>query len=114
MKSAYLRAKSVMTSFFIDPDIAKAKTIDTDFYVQPKFFEDAKEKIFAPSWQFIGDTDKLRHAGDAIPLVLLENYVDEPLVLTKDKDNAIHCLSNVCTHRGNLIVYERCKLNQLK
>ncbi|HYK47968.1 MAG TPA: aromatic ring-hydroxylating dioxygenase subunit alpha [Parafilimonas sp.] len=101
-------------NFFIDPDIAKARTIDTDFYTDPKFYEEAKEKIFARSWQFVGDADKLRHVGDAIPFVLLENYLDEPLLITKDKDNNIHCLSNVCTHRGNLVVYEPCKLNQLK
>ena len=26
----------------------------------------------------------------------------------------MHCMSNVCTHRGNLMVYEPCKLNQLR
>ena len=48
------------------------------------------------------------------PFTLLENYLNEPLLLTKDKQNKIYCLSNVCTHRGNLMVYEPCKLNQLK
>ncbi|HEY2726406.1 MAG TPA: aromatic ring-hydroxylating dioxygenase subunit alpha [Parafilimonas sp.] len=103
-----------MTSFFIDADIAKAKTIDTDFYTQQKFYEEAKEKIFAPSWQFIGDTDAIKNFGDAYPFILLESYLNEPLLLTKDYQNKIHCLSNVCTHRGNLIVYEQCKLNNLK
>jgi len=103
-----------MADFFIDPDIAKAKTMDTDFYTQPQFYEAAKEKIFVPSWQFIGDTDKLKEAGDAVPFTLLENYLDEPLLLTKDNQNEIHCVSNVCTHRGNLVVYEPCRLKQLK
>ena len=49
-----------MPDFFIDRDIAKAKTIDTDFYTQQKFYEDAKEKIFASSWQFIGDANDSR------------------------------------------------------
>jgi choline monooxygenase len=30
------------------------------------------------------------------------------LLLTKTRDNELHCLSNVCTHRGNLLVYEPC------
>ena len=102
-----------MPSFFVDPDIAKAKTIDTDFYTQQKFYDEAKEKIFAPSWQFIGDAGKIKEPGDAYPFILLENYLNEPLLLTKNKQNEIHCLSNVCTHRGNLVVYEPCKLNQL-
>lgn len=100
--------------FFIDADIAKAKTIHKDFYTQPIFYEQAKEKIFAPSWQFIGDADKVKETGDAYPFTLLEHYLNEPLVLTKDKQSEIYCLSNVCTHRGNLMVYEPCKLNQLK
>jgi len=103
-----------MSSFFIDADIAKAKTIDTDFYTQQKFYNEAQEKIFVPSWQFIGDTDVIKDARDTYPFILLEDYLNEPLLLTKDKGNEIHCLSNVCTHRGNLLVYEQCKLNQLK
>ncbi|HEX5153907.1 MAG TPA: aromatic ring-hydroxylating dioxygenase subunit alpha [Parafilimonas sp.] len=103
-----------MPSFSIDADISKARTIDTDFYTGQQFFEAAKEKIFAPSWQFIGDSGNIKDAGDAYPFILLENYLTEPLLLTKDKQQSIHCLSNVCTHRGNLVVYESCKLNQLK
>ena len=103
-----------MSEFFIDDDIAKAKTIHTDFYTEQKFYEAAKEKIFVPSWQFIGDTDLVKNSGDTYPFTLLENYLNEPLLLTKDKQNEIFCLSNVCTHRGNLVVYEPCKLNQLK
>ncbi|MEP6512346.1 MAG: SRPBCC family protein [Parafilimonas sp.] len=103
-----------MPQFFIDPDIAKAKTINTDYYLSEKNYEDSKEKIFAKSWQFIGDTDKVKDACSASPLILLENYLNEPLLLTKDKQGELHCMSNVCTHRGNLIVYESCKLNQLR
>ncbi len=107
-------AKQFMAEFFIDNDIAKAKTIHTDFYTEQKFYEAAKEKIFAPSWQFIGDADLIKSTGDTYPFTMLENYLNEPLLLTKDNRDKIYCLSNVCTHRGNLVVYEPCKLNQLK
>ncbi|CAN5227569.1 SRPBCC family protein [soil metagenome] len=103
-----------MAAFFIDPDITKAKTIDTDFYTSIKYFEESKEKIFAVSWQFIGDTDLVKENASAYPFTLLPDYINEPLLLTKDKSGALHCMSNVCTHRGNLLVYESCKLNQLR
>ena len=103
-----------MPEFFVHPDIAKAKTIDTSYYLGNESYEASKEKIFAPSWQFIGDTDKVKHAGDAYPFTLLENYLDEPLLLTRNKQDQLHCMSNVCTHRGNLVVYEPCRLNQLR
>ncbi|MGI8952776.1 MAG: aromatic ring-hydroxylating oxygenase subunit alpha [Chitinophagaceae bacterium] len=103
-----------MKDFFIDSNIAKAKTIDTDFYTSEKYFQLSKEKIFANSWQFIGDTDKIKDTGSAYPITVLENYLDEPLLLTRNKENVLHCMSNVCTHRGNLLIYEPCKLNQLR
>jgi len=104
-----------MPEFFIHPDISQAKTIAADFYTAPQYYEAAKEKIFAPSWQFAGDTcGQLKDAGSAHPFILLENYLNEPLLLTRDKANELHCMSNVCTHRGNLLAYEPCKINQLR
>ena len=100
--------------FLIDPDIAKAKTLSTDFYIDPAYFNLAKEKIFAPCWQFIGSSDLVKEKGDCFPFTMLEHYLDEPLVLTRDREDQLHCLSNVCTHRGNLIAYEPCKVNQLR
>ena len=102
-----------MPDFFIDPNIAKAKTIATDFYTGKKYFDLAKEKIFASSWQYIGDESTAEQVNSAYPFVLLENYLDEPLLLTRDKENDLHCLSNVCTHRGNLLVKEACKIREL-
>lgn len=99
-----------MPHFHVDKNIAKACTIDKEYYISEKFYEITKEKIFAPSWQLIGDTDMVKDPGSAYPFVLLEDQLNEPLVLTKDKEGKLHCMSNVCTHRGNLLVYEPCKL----
>jgi choline monooxygenase len=73
-----------------------------------------KEKIFAASWQFIGDTDLVKEKGSCHPFTLLSEYLNEPLLLTKDEQEKIHCLSNVCTHRGNLLIYEPCKTLNLR
>lgn len=103
-----------MSRFFIHPDIARAKTIDTTYYTSEAYYQESKERIFAKSWQLVGDTDKVKEPGSAYPFTLLEGYLNEPLLLTEDKDGTLHCISNVCTHRGNLVVYEPCKLNQLR
>ena len=103
-----------MQGFFIDKDISKAKTLDTAYYTSPQHYEASKEKIFAPSWQFIGTTDSVSGAGCAAPITLLDGYLDEPLLLTKDKDGTLHCMSNVCTHRGNLLVSAPCRLDHLR
>lgn len=103
-----------MASLDVDPRIERAKTIHTDFYLNPKRFEESKEKIFANSWQLIGDTDQVKDPGWVTPVNLLPDYLEEPLILSRDKSNAIHCLSNVCTHRGNLLVEKPCRVNDIR
>src|SRR5882757_11582905 len=103
-----------MPRFNIDPDITKAHTPDTGFYTDPVLFKESKEKLFASSWLFIGDADQVKTPGEVAPLTLLENFLDEPLVLVRDKDSRLHLLSNVCTHRGNLLVGGPCKVNNLR
>ncbi len=99
--------------FSIDPDIAVARTPDTGLYTDALLFAEMKEKLFAPSWQFVGDVQRVPLSGDALPLTLLENYLDEPLVLVNDGGTP-RLLSNVCTHRGNLVVNEPCRLTHLR
>ena len=104
----------MLQQFFIDKNIARAKTLDKIFYIDMNLFELQKEKLFASSWQFIGNSDLVKDNGDVYPIILLEKYIDEPLILTKDKSGKINLLSNTCTHRGNIITNEPCKLNNLR
>ena len=103
-----------MKHIFVEPDISRAKTILTDVYNSLEFFEQAKEKIFADSWQFAGDTEMVPTNGSCHPFTVLENFINEPLLLTRDETGQMHCLSNACTHRGNLVVYENCRLSNLR
>jgi choline monooxygenase len=103
-----------MPRFTIHPDIAQARTPHTDLYTDPHLFELTKEKLFAPSWQFIGDTGLVPATGDAYPFTLLEQFLDEPLVLVRDDGGTLRLLSNVCTHRGNIVVNEPCRLAHLR
>ncbi|GGA97390.1 aromatic ring-hydroxylating oxygenase subunit alpha [Puia dinghuensis] len=102
-----------MPRFTIDADISKARTPHTDLYTDVQLFHEIKEKFFASSWQFVGDSDCIPTPGDVHPFTLLENYLDEPLVLVND-NHASRLLSNVCTHRGNLVVNEPCRLSHLR
>lgn len=103
-----------MSKFSVDPNIAKAKTVHTDFYTSQQIFEECKEKIFANSWQYVGSKQNFIEGNNVYPLVLLEHYLNEPLVLTKDKESNIQLLSNVCTHRGNILVEGTCNLTHLR
>jgi choline monooxygenase len=103
-----------MPRFHIHHDIALARTPHTDLYTDPQVFQLVKEKLFSPSWQFIGDTGLVPEPGDTYPFTLLDGFLDEPLVLVRDGGSTIRLLSNVCTHRGNLVVNEPCRVTNLR
>jgi len=87
----------------ITEDIARAKTLPAEIYRDRAWYEAERDRVFASSWQWVGDAHELRAPGQIRPLTLLEGCLDEPLLLTRDLDDRIHCLSNVCTHRGMLV-----------
>ncbi len=89
--------------FEIDPDIRKASTLPSRFYFDAAIFPELRERVFAPSWQLAGDADMVKVPGQVHPFTLLEGMLDEPLLLTRDTSDQLHCISNVCTHRGNLV-----------
>jgi choline monooxygenase len=96
--------------FDIDPDIRQAKTLASEFYTDDEYFEASKEKIFAHSWQFLYheiEFDSLK------PATILPGLLDEPVLLARAGDE-IRCLSNVCTHRGKILVEESCKANLIR
>ncbi len=103
-----------MQPFYVHPDIAQARTLDTAFYIDARYYEAAKERIFSGSWQLVGDEDEVSEAGAAHPFTMLEQCLDEPLLLARDQGGALRCMSNVCTHRGNLLVNEPCKLHHIR
>jgi len=102
------------SKYHIHESIAEAKTIDTRFYLDPNEFRRSRELIFARCWQFVGDIDQIGENGWVTPVNLLPGMLDEPLILTRDKSGNNNCLSNVCTHRGNLLVEKPCRLNDMR
>ena len=99
-----------MSIFNIDPDIRKAKTLASDFYTDERCFELSKEKIFARSWQFLGKADEFECLK---PTTILPGFLDEPVLLVKT-DESLACLSNVCTHRGKILVEEQCEAKLIR
>jgi choline monooxygenase len=87
----------------IDPDIRRARTLPAWLYSDPAVYALQRERVFARSWQWAGDADRVKVPGAVCPVTLLEGGLDEPLVLARDRGDALHCYSNVCTHRGTLV-----------
>jgi choline monooxygenase len=95
----------------IDIDITKAATLQGEFYASKENFNITLEKIFARNWQFITDDSKLKENKAAFPFQFLGDLLPEPLVLINNEGD-INCFSNVCTHRGNILIDEPCTIKR--
>lgn len=93
-----------MPEFNIDADIRRAHTLPSSFYTNERFFDLSREKIFARGWHFVATADEVHNLK---PFTLLEGFLDEPILLA-ESEGEIACLSNVCTHRGKVLVDEPC------
>ena len=90
--------------FEIDADIQVARTLPARVYSDPEIFRLQRDRVFARTWHYAGHDDLVKVAGQVHPFTLLPGSLDEPLLLTRDQKDELHCMSNVCTHRGTLVV----------
>ncbi|MEX0274352.1 MAG: SRPBCC family protein [Flavobacteriaceae bacterium] len=88
----------------IKKDIREAATLPASFYRDADLFQNMKEGIFLKSWQWVSDNPFLGSPDTLYPFFFMEHFLDEPLILVKH-DEGIRCLSNVCTHRGNIMIH---------
>ena len=103
-----------MQKLFIDSDIRKASTLSSSFYSSESFFQLSKQKIFEKTWQFSADTDHIHTSNHLLPITVLPGFLDEPILFTRNKNDKINCVSNVCTHRGNILVENACSDMQIR
>ena len=60
------------------------------FIKSQEVFDLLKEKVLIKSWQLVGDVNILVPQPESIfPIVLMENYLDEPLICVRDKNSSI-------------------------
>lgn len=98
----------------IDPDIARARTPDPVFYTDGEAYAATRERVFARTWQWLGDLNDATIPGSLAPRTLLPGLLDEPLLLARDQEGVLRCLSNVCTHRANLLVPAPCTASEIR
>jgi choline monooxygenase len=100
--------------FAIDPRIERASTPPSRVYHDPALWALQQERIFVRSWQLAAGAERVRAPGHVLPFTLLPGCLDEPLVLTRDQRGVLNCLSNVCTHRGAIVVEGEGHVNTLR
>ena len=87
----------------VGSDIAQAETLPGWFYRSPEVLSAVRERVFARAHHLYAVASPSDPA--VIPLELLPGLLGEPLVETRRGERRC-LLSNVCTHRGALLVTE--------
>ncbi len=68
------------------------------------------ERVFHGDWVFVTTSDVIPDPGDRVPVVIGR----QPVALLRDGDGALVALSNLCTHRGTLLVGEPTNAKRLQ
>ncbi len=84
----------------ISENLAEASTLSKEYYLEEGFYQKEKEFLFGDSWQAVGRADLVKNPGD----FFTTEIAGEPLVIARGIDGELRALSNVCRHRGSLIV----------
>ncbi len=83
--------------------MAMIETLPGSWYTDPAMLELERERVLRAGWQYLGPAAAVAEPGTW----LTADLAGLPVVVTRDEDGALHCLVNVCRHRG-AIVAEGC------
>ncbi len=77
-------------------DVAKASTLPTEIYTSDEFLRFEYDALFAREWLCVGRASRIPNPGDWFTITI----AGEPLIVVRDKEGGINCLSAVCQHRA--------------
>ena len=81
----------------------QARTMPPAYYTSTEFLALEEEHVFRKEWVCVGHTGEIPNPGDFFTTEL----VGEQLIVLRAEDGAVRVLSNVCRHRGNMLVEGR-------
>jgi phenylpropionate dioxygenase-like ring-hydroxylating dioxygenase large terminal subunit len=76
-----------------------AEILPPALYTDPGVFELERRAIFERDWLCLGRVEQIPNRGDFFTITL----IGEPLIVVRDKDDAVRVLTAVCQHRGMVI-----------
>lgn len=82
-----------------DSNLARARTLDAGWYLDPEVFDLEQERIFARTWQPVAKLSDVQKVGDYVAT----EAAREPIVVTRDHSNQIRAYYNVCPHRAGAL-----------
>jgi len=82
--------------------IEEASRLPNLLYNDPALFTQERDRLFAKTWSGIGFAGDLPELGYVKPIY----FMGLPLVIIRDRDDAIRVFHNVCSHRGMMLINE--------
>jgi nitrite reductase/ring-hydroxylating ferredoxin subunit len=81
-------------------DVNSAQSLPPLCYTNREFFEFEKEALFYHDWLCVGRESWIPKPGDYFTM----SHVGEPLIVLRNREGVIKCLSAVCQHRAMFVV----------
>ena len=78
------------------PALARAETIPSAWFTEPRFHQLDSEAIFARTWQGVGHEGRLPEEGSWF----VADVAGDPVVVVRDGSGELRAFYNVCRHRG--------------
>ena len=80
------------------------KPIPIEPCISQDYFELERERIFQKAWVNVGRIEQISKVGDFFVKEL--PVCDTSLVITRDRTESIRAFHNMCSHRGNKILWD--------
>ncbi len=77
-------------------EVSAASTLPPSLYTSEDVLAFEKEALYASEWLCVGRAERIPDPGDWFTVTI----VGEPLIVLRDKEGAVRCLSAVCQHRA--------------
>lgn len=87
--------------------VTTARGLPNAHYVDSQTFEQEKQAVFFANWAGIGFGKDVPRQGDAKPI----NFLGQPLLVLRDKEDQVRVYMNVCRHRGMILVDAPCRIS---
>src|SRR5712691_5507923 len=73
--------------------------LDRRIFVDQDIYDEEMEKIFGRSWLMVAHESLIPKKND----FFLSYMGQDPIIVTRDSENKVHVLLNMCRHRGNRV-----------
>ncbi len=76
--------------------VEAASTLPPVLYTSNEVFAFEKEAVYTREWLCVGRAERIPNAGDWFTVTIM----DEPLIVVRDRELQVRCMSAVCQHRA--------------